>query len=504
MLDIDIQPDRRGPDPIYRQLANYLRGLIAAGRLPHGEKLPATRELAAALAIGRNTADRAYQTLVDEGVLLAHVGQGTFVCSRIAARSPLVDTAAGDATARVFAWDSMFSRAARVPLPRGFAVEPLPEIRFDFRGGRVDATALPRSELRRAYARATGDALAKLANSTHPFGHPPLRREIARTLLARGIECTASDVLVTSGAQQAIDLVARVLIDPGDAVAVEQPGYAFAALAFRAAGAQVIGIDVDEEGLRTDQLARALRGRRIKLIYTTPAAQLPTGVVLSEGRRRALLELADETQTPILEDDYDSEFRYADSAADVAPPALKTWDSAGQVIYVGTFSKAILPGLRLGYAVGARPLLERLAIARFTSTLATDAISQAAIAAMLESGGLERHVRKLRRHYAARRDALLTALAAEMPDDAHWSKPRGGLQVWLTLPPGVSGEAVRQTARAVGIVYSPGEACFMSSGGENQLVLSFANQNPEAIAAGISELAAIVSDARLRANRRTG
>lgn len=493
MLDVAFQLDRNAADPIYLQLAGYLRGLIAAGRLRPGEKLPATRELAAALAIGRNTADKAYQALVEDGVVLAHVGQGTFVSSRAAARSPLAQTAPdSDGTPRAFAWDGLFSRAARTPLPTGIAPETAREIRFDFRGGRVDTGALPRAELRRAYARAVGEALPDIANIEEPFGHPPLRREIARALLSRGIECAADDVLVTCGAQQAIDLVARVLIDPGDAVAVEQPGYTNAALAFRAAGAQLIGIDVDDEGLRTDQLARALRGRRIKTIHTTPAAQLPTGVVQSDSRRRALLELADETQTPILEDDYDSEFRYGETA----PPALKTWDRAGQVIYVGTFSKAILPGLRLGYAVAARPLLKRLATAQFTSTLGAERVSQAALAEMLSSGSFERHVRRLRRHYAARRDALLAALATAMPADARWSEPRGGLQVWLTLPPDVSGGELRAAARAAGIVYTPGEACFLGAGGENQLVLSFANQSPDAIEAGIAALGKVIATIR--------
>jgi len=497
MLDVAFQPDRRGNEPIYVQVAEYLRGLIAADRLSPGEKLPATRELAGALGIGRNTAAQAYQALVDDGVLLAHVGQGTFVSSRDAARSPL---ARERETPRRFAWGGLFSRAAREPLPSGFSPAEGGDIRFDFRCGRIDLAALPRVELRRAYSKVIAESLDDVANIDHPFGYQRLREEIARSLLSRGIRCDASDVLVTAGAQQAIDLVARVLLDPGDTVAVEEPGYTIAALAFRSAGAQVVGIDVDEEGLRTDQLARALRSHRVKLIHTTPAAQFPTGVVLSEKRRRALLELADETQTPILEDDYDSEFRYGETA----PPALKTWDHAGQVIYVGTFSKAILPGLRLGYVVAARPLLNRLATAQFQSMIGIDTIGQAAIAELLASGAFERHVRRLRRHYAQRREALLAALHAAMPSGTRWSEPRGGLQVWLTLPGSVPSDALREAARESGIVFQPGESCYLGGGGEDQLALSFATQTPESIAEGIAELGKAMALVRRRtANQRS-
>ena len=490
MLDVAFHPDRIAPEPIYVQLADYLRGLISTGRLSPGEKIPATREIADALRISRNTAAQAYQLLIDDGALLAHVGQGTFVSSRGAARSPRAIESPD--MPRAFSWESLYSRSAREGLSRMFVPEDESKIEFDFRCGRVDTEALPVSELRRAYSSVITQSLPSLANLKHPLGVVQLREQIARSLLSRGIECEADDVLVTTGAQQALDLVARVLVDPGDCVAVESPGYAIAALAFRSAGAQVIEIAVDDEGLRTDRLARALRSHRLKLIYTTPAAQLPTGVVLSDTRRRALLELADETQTPILEDDYDSEFRYGAAAV----PALKTWDRAGQVIYVGTFSKAIFPGLRLGYVVAAHPLRDRLAIAQFKSTLSADVLSQAAVAHMLESGAFERHIRRLRRNYTKKRQAMLDALTRAMPEDTRWSEPRGGLQVWLTLPADVSGEALHRAAIDRGVVYHLGKTCYQASGGQNQLALSFANQSPERIAEGVERLGEAIASLR--------
>ncbi len=476
--------------PIYRQLAEYLRELIVTGRLPAGEKLPATRELAASIGIGRNTANLAYQTLIDEGVLLAHVGQGTFVSG--VAHGPVASV---HPARRAFVWDGLFSRSARVPNLTGLRPQTETNVEFDFRGGRVDPEALPVRELQRAYRHVLGEDFPRLAGDLDPLGFAPLRDQIARSLLTRGIRCDARDVIVTSGAQQALDLVARALIDPGDAVAIEQPGYFGAAMSARNSGAELIGIDVDSDGLRTDQLARALRSQRIKFVYTTPAAQMPTGVVMSAARRQALLELADQTQTPIVEDDYDSEFRYDNPPL----PALKTEDDAGQVIYVGTFSKAIFPGLRLGYAVVARRLLAKLAVARFAASFGPDALAQAAVAHMLESGVFERHVRRLRSRYAERRSALIAALDASMPDGTTWTDSRGGLSVWVTLPPGADAAAIETDAREAGILYAPGRGFYLDARGQDQLALSFANQTPAAIERGVARLAEIV--VRNRATR---
>jgi len=492
VLELPFEPDRAAPEPLYRQLAEHLRRLIASGRLRAGEKLPATRELSSALSIGRNTASQAYQRLIDEGVLLAHVGQGTFVASRGAARrgsaAPQGELPAEPETPRAFAWDTLYSRSATQALPPVFVRGDPGPVRFDFRAGRVDERAIPSAELRRAFGqvlRATGEEEGpSLANFGDPFGWPALREQIARLLVARGLVCDAEDVLVTAGAQQALDLLARVLVDPGDRVAVEAPGYAFAAMAFRNAGARLVALSLDHEGLRTDELARTLRTHRLKFVYTTPAAQLPTGVVMSEARRCALLELADETQTPIIEDDYDSEFRYGERAV----PALKTRDAAGQVIYVGTFSKAVFPGLRLGYLVAAKPLRARLALAQVQSSFGVGQLVQAAMAEMMATGAFERHVRRLRHHYAKRRAVLLDALPHAMPEGVAWSEPAGGLNVHLRLPRGVGCAQLEGEARRRDVLFQPGTSFFLDGRGDDQLALSFANQSPEAIHEGVGLL----------------
>ncbi len=499
MLDLAFQPDPEA-GPLYRQLEAQLRGLIEARRLQPGERLPASRELADRLGLARNTVNQAYQALVDAGWLRSHVGRGTFV-----ARGGSGALASLPEPGRGLAWSGLFARRTRaVVLPRSLAgeVQRTPP-RFEFRAGRSDPAALPGPELRRAWSRALGQGLRGLVDERDPRGHRPLREAIARLLAARGIACGADGVVVVNGAQQAIDLVARLLVDPGDTVVMEQPGYFGATLAFAACEAHVVGVPVDGEGLRTEELARILRTRRVKLLYTTPAVQAPTGVSLSHARRQHLLELADEYQVPLLEDDYDSELRWGGPVI----PALKTADGAGRVIYVGTFSKALFAGVRVGYVVADPPLLARLALARWAADFGGDLVTQAALATLISDGGLERHVRRLRKLAAARREALLAALAEHMPAGTHVTPPAGGSMVWVTLPEGVDPERVYANARATGIAYTPGDLFASDGSAAASLCLAFSSQAPAEIEQGIHELGAIVTRAhaagRARRDRRT-
>lgn len=488
MLDLAFRPDRRPGEPVHRQLERHLAELIRSGRLGAGERLPPARELAVALGLSRNTVTHSYRSLVDEGLLSAHVGRGTFVTAWGAAGAGA--NGALSAAARGFAWEGLVSRriaALRAPAawraPAGS--EPL---RFDFQPGQVDSETLPLAALRRAFAEALGEHAAELARPPDPAGWAPLRQEIATALLARGIGCAPEEIVVVAGAQQALDLAARVLVDPGDVVVMEQPGYFGAALAFAAAEAQLVGVGVDAQGLRTDELARVLRARRVKLVLATPAVQCPTGVALGAARRRELLALADAHQTPILEDDYDAELRHEKPAV----PALKAEDRAGQVLYVGTFSKALFPSLRVGYLLAPRPLLRRLLLARAAADFGGDALAQATLARLLASGALERHVRRVRRIYTERRQAMLDALAACMPQGVEWSPPAGGSAVWVALPAHVDAERLRGVAVEVGLRWGPGSAFFLDGRGQDCLHLSFAALPPPRIRAGIEALAEIL------------
>jgi GntR family transcriptional regulator/MocR family aminotransferase len=484
VIEIAFRPARPSDVAVHRQLAAHLGALVETGRLPEGTKLPATRELARALGIARNTVTQAYEQLVVQGRFRAHVGQGTFVAPAAGGAGHAVPAA------RAFAWSGLLSRRVRGLRLHGVRPDDLTtDFPFDFRGGQVDAGSLPAKDLRWALAHASSPpVLRRIAAHRDPAGWPPLRREIARWLVARGIACEPDDVLVVTGAQQAIDLVARVLVDPGDTVAIEQPGYFGATLALGAAAADLVGIGVDGEGLRTDELARLLAVRATKLVYVTPATQCPTGVTLSETRRRELLVLADRHQTPILEDDYDCELRYTGPSL----PALKSVDVAGQVIYAGTFSKILFPSIRVGYLVAPAPLRGRLLLARAAADMGTGVIEQAALATLLRTRGLERHLRRVRRIYAVRLAAMLAALARCMPAGTRWSEPRSGHLVWITLPRGADGARVAEAARARGIAYAPGEQFFADGRGDGCLSLSFTNLSTEQIVEGVEGLAAAV------------
>jgi GntR family transcriptional regulator/MocR family aminotransferase len=494
-LELAFQPDRASAEPVYRQLEAYLRGLVEAGRLRPGEKLPATRELAAALGLARNTVAQAYDALCSDGMLAAHVGQGTFVAARAAgaSRPPAPPGARG------FAWEGLVARRVRrVPVAEALEANPvLRDPAYDFRAGGVDLDSAPETELRRAFSRALARHGRALAAHRDPLGWPPLREAIARGLVARGIACDPGEVAVVSGAQQALDLVARTLVDPGDAVAMEQPGYFAAHWAFAAAGAHLVGVPVDADGLDTDRLARVLRSRRVKLVYTTPAVQCPTGVVLSQARRAALLALADEHELPVVEDDYDSELRCGGPPI----PGLKTRDLAGQVIYVGTFSKALVPALRIGYVVAPAPLLMRLATVRIACDFATNPIAQAALAELLEAGDLERHVRRVRKLYASRLRALDAALADSTPEGTRWTLPAGGNALWLRLPAAADPAGVWRAVLDAGIAASRGDFFHFDGGGRDALHLGVANMDESRIAEGARRLGAIVTRAARRGRR---
>ncbi len=501
-MDLVFQSNPHRREPVFRQLADHIAGLARSGRLAAGSRLPATRELASVLGLGRNTVTRAYETLVGEGVCTARLGQGTFLSlpgpaprppsagSPPAAEGGRESPAAAAQGGRPFSWNALLSRRSALDqLPAALARVPH-RPRIDFRGGLVDAASLPARELSWAFTRALSGArrIEALAHHRDPFGWHPLREQIVRHLVSRGLEVDVKEVAVVNGAQQAIHLAARTLVDPGDTVAVEDPGYFGAVLALRSCEAHVVGVPVDGEGLRTDHLARLCESRRPKLIYVTPATQCPTGARLSEQRREELLHIIDRYQVPLFEDDYDAELRYADPVV----PALKTHDRMGQIIYAGTFSKILFPSLRLGYVVAPRPLLERMVLARWRTDFASGAVEQAAVASLLAGGALPRHLKRVREIYACRLAAMLDALAASMPPGVAWSRPLGGQGVWLTLPRGVDPLRFRSDAADRGIALD-GEGLFTLAAREGRsFMLAFTALDEATIAESVRELADLV------------
>jgi GntR family transcriptional regulator/MocR family aminotransferase len=395
---------------VYRSL----REAIVDGRLPAGHRLPPTRALAAELGVSRGSVATAYERLAAEGYLTARVGSGTFV----AAIAPL-------RRAPKTAADPLRPRAdwAIAPAPTS-GTEPAP--RYDFRTGIPDARLFPFDTWRRLVAAEMRVGANNPGTYASPEGHPALRAAIARYLgYARSLRVAAGDVVVTNGTQQALDLVGKVLLRPGDVVAVEEPGYPPARRLFEASGCRVVGVPVDDDGLVVSALPGGCR-----LVYTTPSHQFPLGRPMGLARRRELLDWARRRPVAIVEDDYDSEFRF--SARPLEP--LFSLDEAGRVLYAGTFSKSMIPAVRTGFLVVPPGLRDAVAAARQLSDGYGSPPLQAALARFIDDGLLARHVRRAGKEYAERHAQISHALseisALELLPSA------AGLHVAALLRPG--------------------------------------------------------------------
>ncbi|MEV5712522.1 PLP-dependent aminotransferase family protein [Amycolatopsis mediterranei] len=370
---------------IYRQLCDA----VLDGRLRAGERLPPTRELARRLAVSRNTVAVAYDRLTADGFLAGRVGAGTYVSAELPAPKPRkAPSARGPRPTAV--WRSLPPPAAEAPAPE-----------FDFRVGIPDSTLFPLDTWRRLLARELRDT-AEFAHYAGPGGHPGLRAAIARHVgVSRSVRADADDVLVTQGAQQALDLLCRVLLEPGDRVAIEEPGYRMAKLLFTSHGAEVVGVPVDGEGLDVAALPP-----RTKLVYVTPSHQFPLGTPMSLARRTALLAWAARAGAVVVEDDYDSEFRFSDRPLE----PLQSLDRDGRVAYVGSFSKTLLPMLRLGFLVAPASLRDALQHARQLSGWHGDLPAQAALAGFIDEGLFARHLRRATKVYADRHERITATL----------------------------------------------------------------------------------------------
>ena len=404
--------DRQSPVPVYRQLYERTRAAIASGQLPPDGRLPSARSLAAQLGAARGTVDAAYTMLAGEGWIVRRGPAGTVVAPQLHRElaPPRSD------------------RAVRPGAPSALAAEapPLP-----LRMGIPALDAFPRKLWSRLVAReARALSLAAMANPD-PAGYGKLREAIAAYLaVGRGIPCTPRQVFVTAGYQGALSLIARALIAAGDAVWFEDPGYHLARQGLTAAGARLIPVPVDEEGMRVaDGMACAPQAR---FVVVTPAHQCPLGVALSLPRRLALLSWAAEAGAWIIEDDYDGEFHYCGRPL----PALKSLDHADVVLYAGSFSKVLFPALRMGYLVVPEELVERFADACRAFHAGNARLDQGVVARFMAEGHFARHLARMRALYAARRAALAAALAAAFGDRLRIGLQSGGMHLLARLPNG--------------------------------------------------------------------
>jgi GntR family transcriptional regulator/MocR family aminotransferase len=474
--------DAGGP-PVFLQIAHALAEAVRAGRLRPGQRLPGSRRMADDLGVHRNTVLAAYAELSAEGWIDATHGRGTFVSADIPDERPrrLAGAARRSAT----------PRRTSFPLPAGGAAGARrashPAGALVLAGGVPDLRLVARAPLWRAYRRVLSRGPVELLGYGDPRGHARLRAALARMLAAtRGLAAVADDLVVTRGSQMGLHLVARALVAPGDLVAVEALGYRPAWETLRAAGARLVAIPVDAGGIDVDRLRLLAARRRLRAVYVTPHHQYPTTVPMSPARRLALLALAAERGFAVIEDDYDNEFHY--QGRPILP--LASADTAGAVIYVGTLSKVLAPALRIGYLVAPPPLAERFAALRSITDGQGDSITEAAVADLIEEGELQRHVRRVRGIYRARRDAIAVALRRELGGDLAFALPPGGMALWAGARRGIDVDAWAARAAAGGVIVSTGREFAMDGRPRPFFRLGFAQRSEPEIAEAVRRLAA--------------
>jgi GntR family transcriptional regulator/MocR family aminotransferase len=479
-LPIRIPPRKSGER--LRALHGQLKAAILEGRLRPGLRLPATRVLAANYGVSRNTAIATYDLLLSEGYITTRHGAGTYVSDALPRMAQLAGRPKG-APKRVRQLNEFWQKPQSRGLP---AEEPA---RFNFRLGWPDVSKFPMSVWRRLSARNLR-AFARLPLTDEiSKGRPSLREAIAKHVsFARAVACDASDVVVTSGAQQAFDLLARVLVtSKRTVVAVEDPGYARARLAFTAAGAKVYPVPVDDQGLVVDKIPANAR-----IIYVTPSHQFPTGAVMSPHRRAALLAFASAHDAVIVEDDYDSEFRFGARPLD----ALQTLDRTGSVFYVGTFSKSLFPDLRLGFVVAPSWAQSALVAAKQCADGQSAPLLQETLASFISEGHLARHVRRMRQIYSVRRDALLEGLEKHLSGHLTAVPSAAGLHLAAFTRPSTNVDRIVVQAREHGAgVYSL-RRFQIGRGGRSGLVFGYGSLTEREITEGLVRLARAFSDSR--------
>jgi len=485
-----IALDSRTKTPMYRQLYDWFRRAVIDGQMRPGQRVPSTRGLAAELKISRIPVLQAYEQLLAEGYFETFVGAGTCVASSIpddALSPPFVKKRKGQQ-------EIVGKRGPRRMSRRGVALTQSPEQSWlDNLGAfRVSLPALDHFPIRiwsNLVARHSRRPIKGIMAYAHAMGYLPFREAIAEYLsTVRGVRCDASQILVTTGSQQALQLSAQVLLDPKDRVCLEEPGYPSARHAFMMAGAQLVPISVDRDGLNVEEMIR--RGRGARAVYVTPSHQYPTGMTMSASRRLLLLNWAASSGAWIIEDDYDSEYRFGSHPIS----SLQGLDTDARVIYVGTFSKVLFPALRLGYVVVPRDLVPAFFAARDAADVFSSTLYQAVLTDFIREGHFARHIRRMRMLYMDRRKALVNALQTQMGDMTEVIGTEAGMHLVAMLPAGTDDVEVSRKAGQRGISATPVSSCYLTAPARGGLVLGYGGANARQIHDGVGKLKMSIQD----------
>jgi GntR family transcriptional regulator/MocR family aminotransferase len=469
---------------MYRQIEEFLRQSILTGAMAPETRLPATRRLAQDLGINRITVQNAYAELEADGLIFTRTGSGTYVLPQ----APLAPIPKSEPGAPWPLWQTEAQARcglSDLPSPEGMLKSARHPHPINLGGGCGDSRLFPAEDYRRVIQtilRRDGVAALEYGDNA---GYSPLRNTIAQILASQGIPARPENLLITAGSQQAIALVTQLLLRPGDAVLTESPTYAIALDLFRALGLKVVGAPMDGCGLQVEKLEQLLQQHHPRLLYTMPNFHNPTGACMSVQRRRQLIALSDRYNIPILEDDFVGDLRYDGRAQ----PALKSIDPGGRVIYISTFSKMLMPGLRVGFLVAEGPFFQSLVRYKRVNDLTTSNLHQRALEAYVTVGRYQSHLRRTSLVYRKRRDAMLHAVDRHLPAAVRIDPPQGGLFAWLRLPDGLSSEKLLPLACEEGVAFVPGGVFFPNSAeGAHFLRLNFVSQPPEDTEEGIKRL----------------
>lgn len=457
-----IELDHQSATPLYRQLYESIKRQILTGRIARGDRLPANRELAGLLSLNRTTIAAAYELLETDGLIKCYVGRGTFV------EGP----------------------AEGVPAP----LSPV----ISFAASRPSEDEFPLDQFRETCREVLDSPeAANILQLGSAHGYGPLRRWVLNAVRHRGAAGADDDILITSGCQQAFDLIQRVLASRGETVLIEDPVYPGVRNVFQRGGARVVGIPVGEEGIDLEALERALEKERARLIVLTANFQNPTGTTIPEYERTRIIELARRAGAIIVENDLYGALRYTGSEI----PSIKQLDRSGETILLGSFSKIAFPGLRVGWAIGPRPFIAQLTEAKEASDLHSDQLSQAVLLRFAESGRLAEHHKRTIQLSSERLRACLEGCARELPAGSRFTRPQGGMNVWVNLPEPLDASDLAMRAATEGVSFLPGRYFAVSRPQTHALRLSFAGLAPENISRGLSILGTIFRNEHERARR---
>jgi GntR family transcriptional regulator/MocR family aminotransferase len=479
-MELALVIDAALPEPLHQQVYNQLRSAILSGRLTSGQRLPPSRTLAKNFGLSRTTVTQGYDQLISEGYLQTRPGAGTYVCTQLPEilleAEPVEQSAQPAANITLSAYGRRVSQAPLRAFRESYEIS--------FRYGHPALDLFPVELWRKLLSKHCRETNQWLNYADDPFGYWPLRQAVADYLQhSRAVHCTSEQVIITSGSQQALSLITQLLVNPDDSVAIEEPGYRGARHIFRSSGATLLPMPLDRNGLIVDKLVDHEDTPR--LVYVTPSHQFPTGALLSLPRRLALLRWAWKSGALIVEDDYDSEYRYGGRPI----PSLQGLDSHASVLYVGTFSKVMFPSIRLGYLVVPESLGEVFGKAKWLADRQPHTLTQYALAEFITAGHLERHIRKMRLCYERRRNTLVQALHQHFGKDVKILGDSAGLHVMAKLPLNLSDDQIVAKAASVGVEICSARIQYEMPLNTGEFVFGYTDIDEERIREGIHRVA---------------